>query len=144
MQKSLQQEKRNATMDRVVLDTNVIISAALSNLGNPARIVEMVSDGVIDIYYSDDILAEYAEVLSRDRLGFSIDKQVAAIDMIIKNGFFIDPIESATQLPDMDDIIFYDAAKSANAYLITGNIKHYPADNTIMTPAQFLELVDEV
>jgi len=131
-------------MDRVVLDTNVIISAALSNLGNPARIVEMVSDGVVDIYYSDDILAEYAEVLSRDKFGFSKDKQVAAIEMIIKNGIFIDPIESAVQLPDMDDIIFYDAAKSANAYLITGNIKHYPVDNIVMTPAQFLELVDEV
>ena len=50
--------------NRVVLDTNVIISAAISSLGNPAKIVELVSDGIITMYYSNEILSEYEEVLS--------------------------------------------------------------------------------
>lgn len=129
-------------MIKVVLDTNVIISAALSDLGNPARIIDLASVGIIDIYYSNEILAEYEEVLSRDKFGFSKEKQVAAIEMISKNGIRIDPIKSKIQISDMDDIIFYDAAKTIEAYLVTGNIKHYPEDPLILTPTQFLMLTD--
>jgi len=129
-------------MIKVVLDTNIIISAALSDLGNPARIIELASDGIIDIYYSNEILAEYEEVLSRGKFGFSREKQVAAIDMISKNGICVKPGKSKIQISDMDDIIFYDAAKAVEAYLVTGNIKHYPDDFLILTPAQFIELID--
>ena len=42
---------------------------------------------------------------------------------------------------DEDDRIFYDTAKTAKAYLITGNKKHYPQENFIFTPADFLEYI---
>jgi predicted nucleic acid-binding protein len=43
-------------------------------------------------------------------------------------------------MPDEDDRVFYDAAKTADAYLITGNSKHYPKESFILTPSEFLKL----
>jgi len=40
-----------------------------------------------------------------------------------------------------DDRIFYDTAVEAEAYLITGNIRHFPKEAFIITPAQFLTVV---
>jgi len=130
--------------NRVVLDTNIIISAAISGHGNPAKIIELVSVGIIEMYYSDEILSEYEEALSRERFEFSPEKQKAAIELISETGILLDPEKSNIQIPDMDDIIFYDAAKSANAILVTGNTKHYPDDDLIMTPAEFIRLTSDV
>ncbi|MDR0219961.1 MAG: putative toxin-antitoxin system toxin component, PIN family, partial [Lachnospiraceae bacterium] len=53
-------------MIKVVIDTNVIISAALSPLGNPSKIVELVSrNESLQLYYSAGIIGEYMAVLSR-------------------------------------------------------------------------------
>ena len=53
----------------IVLDTNVIISAAISQVGNPAKVLESTSDNEeIQLFLSEDILAEYEEVLSRAKL----------------------------------------------------------------------------
>ena len=130
--------------NRVVLDTNIIISAAISGLGNPAKIIKLVSVGIIEMYYSNEILSEYEEVLSRERFGFSPEKQKAAIELISETGILLDTEKSNIQIPDKDDIIFYDAAKSANAILVTGNTKHYPDDDLIMTPAEFIRLMSDV
>jgi predicted nucleic acid-binding protein len=35
-------------------------------------------------------------------------------------------------------IKFYDVARFSDAFLITGNIRHYPKESTIVTPAEFL------
>jgi hypothetical protein len=43
-------------------------------------------------------------------------------------------------MPDEDDRVFYDSAKLAGAYLITGNAKHYPAQPFVVTPAEFFRL----
>jgi predicted nucleic acid-binding protein len=42
-------------------------------------------------------------------------------------------------MKDETDRKFYDTAKSSSATLITGNMKHYPAEPFIMTPADFIE-----
>ena len=130
--------------DKVILDTNVVISAAISGLGNPAKIIELVSDGIINLYYSNGILAEYEEVLSREKFGFSPDKQKETIDLISKNGILINPAMSNIEFHDKDDTIFYDAAKFVNAVLITGNTRHYPDDKLIMTPAEYLESLSDL
>ena len=48
---------------------------------------------------------------------------------------------SASPMPDEDDRVFYDTAKTAGAYLITGNSKHYPSEPFILTPSVFLEKI---
>ena len=45
-----------------------------------------------------------------------------------------------TPMPDEDDRKFYDVAKSSGAFLITGNIKHFPSESFIVTPADFLRI----
>ena len=55
-------------MKKVVIDTNIVISAAISPYGNPAKILDMVLDREIQMYYCDGIMNEYINVLSRPRL----------------------------------------------------------------------------
>jgi putative PIN family toxin of toxin-antitoxin system len=126
----------------VVIDTNVVVSAALSPTGNPAKIIALISvDKEIQIYYSIAILSEYKEykeVLSRTRLNIAADIQARIIYAIIKAGILLEPVASVIPLPDETDRIFYDTARESRSILITGNVRHYPAEDFIMTPSQFL------
>jgi predicted nucleic acid-binding protein len=63
------------------------------------------------------------------------------MNTIMKYGIIIQPNVSEIMLPDESDRIFYDAAKSASAYLITGNLKHYPNEPHILLPAEFLKIL---
>jgi len=128
-------------MTNIVLDTNIIISAALSSEGNPAKIIKLVAvNDSMQIYYSHAILDEYKKVLSYERLNLSDEKQTRAVNLIEKNGVCVQPEISDIPLPDESDRIFYDTAKAVNAYLVTGNLKHYPEESQIVTPARFVEI----
>lgn len=54
-------------MIRVVLDTNIIVSAALNKNGNEASVLRLVTDARVILFVSDEILAEYQAVLSRPK-----------------------------------------------------------------------------
>ena len=126
-------------MQTLVVDTNIIISASISDKGNPAQIMKMISDGKVQLCYNKNILSEYTDVLSREKFGFSTNKQAALINKIMEIGVLVNPTLSDTYMPDEDDRIFYDTAKEAGAFLITGNTKHYPSESFIMTPADFIK-----
>ena len=123
---------------KVVVDTNVIVSAAISPYGNPARIMDMILDGDIIAFYCNDILKEYTSVLSRGRLDIAPDIQFDIIQGIKRVGILTEQEVSSLPLPDESDRVFYDTAKTNDAILITGNTKHFPAEPFIMTPAEFL------
>jgi len=127
---------------KVVIDTNVLISSRLSALGNPAKIMRLIADGQLEVCYNSDILDEYRRVLAYDKFNFSIESQKFAVEIIEKIGENIKPAVSKITLPDESDRIFYDAAKAVNAYLITGNLKHYPEESHILTPTQFMEMIE--
>jgi putative PIN family toxin of toxin-antitoxin system len=124
-------------MIRVVMDTNVIVSALMSSNGTPARILALIFYGEIQIYYSDGILTEYEDVLSRPALKIKPEKIKRFFEIIREAGTPIMPTASNMPLPDESDRIFYDTARESNAILITGNTKHYPTEDIIMTPSQF-------
>jgi len=129
-------------MIKVVLDTNIIVSAALSPKGNPAKIINIIADtDEVQIYYSMAIIDEYQEVLSRERLKIAVETQICITRAIKEIGILIEPAASDMPLPDEGDRIFYDTSKTAGAYLITGNRKHYPDEPHILTPAQFIRMV---
>ncbi len=126
-------------MRKVVIDTNVIVSAALSPKGNPAKIIALIAGSDdIQLYYSVDILAEYTEVLSRPYLKISPERQNGIISVIRQLGILIEPTISSIPMPDESDRVFYDTAKTIGAILITGNTKHFPSEPLIVTPADFL------
>jgi len=128
-------------MINIVLDTNIIVSAAITSEGNPANIIKLVSVSEnMQIYYSPAIIEEYKRVLSYERLNLSDAKQIRAVNTIEKNGVCVQPETSDIPMPDESDRIFYDTAKAVNAYLITGNLKHYPEEPQIVTPARFVEM----
>jgi putative PIN family toxin of toxin-antitoxin system len=125
----------------VVLDTNVIISAALSPGKNASKIIDLIeSDEGIDAYYSLPIMDEYEEVLSRPHMKISDETRELIVNTIKKRGTLIHPAASTILLHDEDDRIFYDAAKASDAILITGNTKHFPSEPFIMNPSDFLRI----
>ena len=125
-------------MSYVVLDTNVLVSALWTSDGNPALVAHLIPSGSIVPCYCNAILDEYRVVLSRPRFHFSQHQITQLIDNIKKYGKAVVPGKSDMSLPDESDRVFYDTAKECGAILITGNTRHYPLENFIMTPTQFL------
>lgn len=112
---------------RVVIDTNVIVSALLNPYGIPAEILRLVLSGGIVPVYDSRIINEYREVLSRPKFKFNMMN----IDIIIKEievtGSLVLPATLKFSLPDPDDNIFLEAAIAAEAVcMITGNKTHFP------------------
>jgi putative PIN family toxin of toxin-antitoxin system len=128
------------TARRIVLDTNILVSALLSPTGNPAKIYKMFLTGALPLVFSAGIFEEYQDVLHRPRLHIPSDDADTILAAVRQYGEEIAPVPSADAMIDEDDRIFYDTAKSAGAYLITGNTKHYPHESFVLTPAEFLEL----
>jgi len=130
-------------MYKVVLDTNILVSGLISSIGNPAQIINAFKAKRFYLFYTDEIIAEYKDVLFRGRLKLNSTDVEELIDVIYEIGYPVIPTMSDIRLPDEDDRIFYDTAKYSDCYLVTGNIKHYPTDPFIMTPADFVKLLNE-
>ena len=129
-------------MLKVILDTNIVISAALSQNGNCANVIGIITDDEqVQLFISEEILFEYEEVLSRKHLNIPDKVQKSIIKSIRKVGLELMPTPSYVSFSDESDRVFYDTAITADAILITGNKKHYPTENFIMTPAEFLQML---
>jgi putative PIN family toxin of toxin-antitoxin system len=130
-------------IQRVVFDTNVIVSALLSPLGNPARALKIaVSGGNVQICHNSRIFAEYREVLSRPKLNIATEDSDTLLDILFLMGLSITPEVSTVPMADEKDRIFYDTAKTCTAALVTGNKRHYPPEPCILTPTEFVETMN--
>jgi putative PIN family toxin of toxin-antitoxin system len=124
---------------KVVVDTNVIVSALLSANGPPAKILSLILNEKLKLLYDNRILFEYIEVLSRKEFGFNNETINDLIDFFKHEGEYINASHSNEVFYDETDKKFYEVHKSGGAqYLITGNKKHFPGEDTIVTPADFL------
>ena len=115
----------------VVIDTNVIISGLLEkhNDTNAVKVINLLVMKDIVPLYSESIFQEYKEVLNRKKFGFTKSRIGSFINNIKENGILINPSNINIELPDSNDVMFYelvmDKTIDSNKYLITGNIKHY-------------------
>jgi putative PIN family toxin of toxin-antitoxin system len=125
---------------RVVLDTNIIASALMTPSGNPAKVYKMFINREIVLVYSEEIMLEYEDVLHRPRLSIPAENADTILEAIRQCGELVAPRPSTDPMADEDDRVFYDAARTAGAYLVTGNTRHYPASSFVLTPKEFLEL----
>lgn len=130
-----------------VIDTNVFVAALLTKNSDSAtvKIYEAIADGKITPLYHKDILDEYTEVLGRPKFRFSKEKIDAVIKLIVKYGVEVYPKPTGEILIDMDDLIFYEVAmekRDDDSYLVTGNQKHYPIRDFIVTPAEMMAIID--
>lgn len=131
-----------------VIDTNVLVAALLTKNNDSAtvKVYDAIADGLITPLYHKDILEEYAEVLSRPKFKFSKERINAVLDMIVKYGVEVFPKPTGEILIDMDDLIFYEVAlekRDDDSYLVTGNQKHYPVRDFIVTPSEMMDILNQ-
>lgn len=129
-----------------VIDTNVFISALITKNPEAAtvKVLEAVLSGDITPLYHEDILAEYNEVLHRSKFKITENIINMLLNSIRKYGIEVFPQPTGEILIDMDDLVFYEVAmekRDDNAYLVTGNQKHYPIKDFIVTPSEMLGIL---
>jgi uncharacterized protein len=118
-------------MIRVVLDTNIIVSALLQPLGPPAQVFLLTLGRSMQLCVSGSIYAEYEDVLRRPRFQRNEDIIAGTLQAIRDRGFWVRPAERVRACADPDDDIFLECAQAAEAhYLVTGNLKHFPTSWT--------------
>lgn len=133
----------------VVIDTNILVSALLSSHEDAAtvQVLKAVFSGDIIPVYNDEILVEYKAVLRRKKFNFSKPFVVSLIETIVKFGVSITPAAASEIITDMKDLPFYEVVmemrNEKNAYLVTGNIKHFPERPYIVTARQLMDLLKE-
>lgn len=132
-------------MIHAVIDTNVIVSALLTHNIESATVKVVkafLMDKIIPLYNAD-IINEYRDVLGRAKFRFTpriIDYYINAIH---EKGISAERISSGEFFPDPDDAVFYEVALSKeDAYLVTGNTKHFPKKPIVVTPAEMLEILE--
>ena len=130
-----------------VIDTNVLVSALLSSKDDAAtvQVVGRMITGEIVPLYSDVIMKEYREVLERKKFGFSPQKIEYLLSFMERFGIFVQARPIDIILPDMKDMPFYKVVMEKRldgAYLVTGNMKHFPERPYIVTPKQLLNIMD--
>lgn len=128
-----------------VIDTNVLLSALLSKNKDSAtvKVLDAVFDGKIIPLYHQDILAEYDEVLHRKKFHLQEKLIHTILNAFRQYGMEVFPQPTGELLVDMDDLIFYEVTmekREDDAYLVTGNQKHYPQRDFIVTPAEMVAI----
>ncbi|MCD7717256.1 MAG: putative toxin-antitoxin system toxin component, PIN family [Lachnospiraceae bacterium] len=128
-----------------VIDTNVLVSAMLKWNSVPGSVMELAFDGPIVPVLNSDILREYREVLMRPKFHLTETIVSRVLGNIESKGIFVDAKTLDIELPDPKDRVFYevvmDEREKEDAYLITGNTKHFPVEPFIVTPRQMLDIV---
>jgi len=130
---------------RLVIDTNVIVSAALKPEGLERTTFLLAITKPARFYVSQPILDEYAEVLSRPELKIRKGLRRQLLQLIRNRSNVVVPSRRLEVAGDRDDNRFLECADAARAdYLVTGNLRHFPRfwkKTKIITPREFIGLV---
>lgn len=128
-----------------VIDTNVLVSAMLKWDSVPGNVLELTYGGTIIPLLNELIVKEYREVLSRSKFRLTREIIDDAVGELERLGIYVDAEEINAELPDPKDRVFYEVVmeerKSEDAYLVTGNIKHFPAQPFVVTPRQMIDII---
>ena len=130
----------------VVIDTNVFVSALMTQNPNSAttKVVDHLAKGDITPLYNNEILTEYQAVLSRERFHIGATRISALMNFIRKKGVAAERTSVDTLFIDESDRVFYEVALSEeDSFLVTGNLKHFPAEPRVVTPAEMIEILEK-
>jgi putative PIN family toxin of toxin-antitoxin system len=136
---------------RIVVDTNVLVSALLTPGRAAAKLLEghvLVDDDgrSVTLLLDGRIVAEYREVLARPRFAFEpelVDDLVAALEAV---AIFVDaPAIESTPTPEDDRPFLEVAVAGAADAIVTGNKKHYPETGGIevLGPGELLSRLED-
>lgn len=130
-----------------VLDTNVLVSAMLKTGSVPGQVAAEALNGDIIPVLNDDIIAEYEDVLNRPKFRFDKRAVKVFLDELKKRAVYSDYGLIEDEIPDPKDVVFYavlmEKRKEDDAYLVTGNIKHFPMRTYVVTPREMLDIIEE-
>jgi putative PIN family toxin of toxin-antitoxin system len=114
-------------MMRVVLDTNVVVSALIWG-GTPFRLIQAATAGEIELYTSPVLLEELREVLARGHLAAKLVEQRSSVEAAIglygELAIRVSPLATPRTVPgDADDDHVVAVAVAARADLIVSGDK---------------------
>ena len=129
-----------------IIDTNVLVSYFLSkSISPPVMIIRKIFEGKITPIFNSYLINEYRKVLSREE--FCIDQPIvdSMLDSIQSLGFGIETFEPILRLSDRKDEPIFEvtlATRDIKSYLVTGNSKHFPNTDYVVTPKQMMDILD--
>jgi uncharacterized protein len=130
---------------RVVIDTNIVVSAAIKPDGLQRVVFLLAITKPARLYVSTPIVAEYREVLWRPELQIRKGLRQQLLQLIEKQTYSVHPGKRLQVTADPNDNMFLECADAARAdYLVTGNLRHFPRfwkKTKIITSREFLSLV---
>jgi len=130
---------------RLVIDTNILISAALKPDGLQRTVFLLAITKPARLYVSDAILAEYQNVLLRRELQISKGTRQQFLQLVRRRSYVVKPWRPLQAAKDPNDNKFLECADAARAdYLVTGNLRHFPRfwkKTKVITSREFLSVV---
>jgi len=135
------------TAPRIVLDSNVIISAFLFG-GPPARVLGCALAGAVQCFTSLPILDEVRAVLQRPKFGLSSSQALALVEEFHDLGQVVTPTDRVRAVPDgPDDDMIVACALAAGASLIISGDAHLLnlgqwRSIRILSPADFMREIE--
>src|SRR6266853_3358908 len=113
---------------RVVLDTNVVVSAALHIGGLEAQVIELIAARVLSLYISSEVLSEYRAVLQRPKFKMLNSEYISRLlNLLADEATHVSPTIRLSASTDDADNRFLECAEAAEAdFLMTGNKRHFP------------------
>jgi putative PIN family toxin of toxin-antitoxin system len=130
---------------RVVLDTNVVVSALLKSQGLEDQVLRLALAGRLLLGTSPAVLEEYARVLPSQKFKLRPKEIVTTLKQIEKASSLFHPTDTLRLSDHESDNRFYECAEAAQAnFLITGNLKHFKKDyrgTRVVNARQLLDLM---
>ena len=130
---------------RLVLDTNIVVSAALMPQGLQRTVLLLSITKPARLYVSEVILAEYRRVLRRPELRIRKGLRAQLIQLLKSHMHLVTPTRRIQATVDPADNIFLECAEAARAdYLVTGNVKDFPRfwkQTKVITSREFLNIL---
>lgn len=114
---------------KVVIDTNVLVSALINDHGLEALVLFAASDEEFTWCVSPAILAEYETVLQRPKFSNVPPSYIRNLLDLAAQAQVVVPSIMLNISPHDGDNRFYECAAAARAdYIVTGNARHFPQD----------------
>jgi len=130
---------------RLVIDTNILVSAALKPDGLQRTVLLLAITKPARLYVTDAILTEYREVLARPELRIRKGLRLQLLQLIKNHAQVVKPTRPLHAAKDPSDDKFLECADAARAdYLVTGNQRHFPKfwkKTKVITSREFISIV---
>ena len=130
-----------------VIDTNVIVSGLLKKNSIPEMVLASIYTNNIVPLLNDEIVDEYERVLSSKKFDFNEELIKKTIQTVCSKAIYLNSKEFEDVMVDEKDVVFYGVTLTAkenfdlDAYLVTGNIRHFPKKEFVVTPREMLMII---